>query len=219
MATAARVRRRTRRTRSLIAVLAVVLAGAGLWWGRSWLAGGSVSRGVAAYKRGDWGAAYRLAEERLEAAKDDPSALRLLARASSRLGRFAESRSIYNRLGVHDLEAEDHCVLGLGWNLSGEPIEAQKALHQALSADPDHAESLYLLGLSAYQMGQGWNAPGPRAAGVALGLGSKGGFRAGDDSRIRPRPGRGCHGDSARPGARPRDPGRSLRPFQVRRSC
>jgi tetratricopeptide (TPR) repeat protein len=111
-----------------------------------------------AYNRGDWSEAYRLAQEHLASAQDDPKALRLLARSAVRLGRFPVARSIYDGLGEHDLEAEDYCVLGLGWNVSGEPLEAEKALHAALQADPDHAESLHLLALAAFQCGQVFEA-------------------------------------------------------------
>ncbi len=141
-----------------VLVLAAGLGGACLWWGWSWLVPSSLARGVSAYNRGDWQEAARLAQERLAAAQDDPKALRLLARSAVRLGRFPVARSLYDRLGPHDLEAEDYCVLGLGWNLAGEPLEAEKALHAALQADPDHAESLHLLGLAAFQRGQVFEA-------------------------------------------------------------
>jgi Tfp pilus assembly protein PilF len=63
-------------------------------------------------------------------------------------------RSLYDRLGPDGLEAEDYCVMGLAWSLAGEPIEAQKVLHAALAADPNHAESLHLLALAAFQRSQ-----------------------------------------------------------------
>jgi tetratricopeptide (TPR) repeat protein len=137
-----------------VLVLAVGLGGACLWWVWSWLAPSPVARGVLAYNRGDWSEAARLAQERLAAAPDDPRALRLLARSAVRLGRFPVARALYDRLGAQDLEAEDYCVLGLGWNVSGEPLEAEKALQAALQADPDHAESLHLLGLATFQRAQ-----------------------------------------------------------------
>ena len=165
MTTASRVHAGKRRTRAAMAVLVLAagLVGSGLWWGWSWLVPSPVARGVAAYDRGDWSEAARLAQERLALAQDDPRALRLLARSATRLGRFPVARSIYDRLGPRDLEAEDYCVLGLGWNVSGEPLEAEKALHAALQADPEHAESLHLLGLAAFQHGQVFEAA--RAAG------------------------------------------------------
>ena len=70
------------------------------------------------------------------------------------MGNIGVARSLYARLDEHNMEAEDYCVLGLGWNLSGEPLEAQKVLRLALSVDPDHAESLHLLALAAFQRSQ-----------------------------------------------------------------
>jgi tetratricopeptide (TPR) repeat protein len=113
-----------------------------------------VIQGVAAYKRSDWREAYRLAQERLKTDRDDPRALRLLARATARMGRFDQARSLHARLDDRDMEAEDYCLVGLGWNFSGNPIEAQKALQQALHVDPDHAESLYMLALATFQRSQ-----------------------------------------------------------------
>ncbi len=143
-------------------VLAVSLGVAGLWWAWSWLAPGPVARGVAAYDRGDWNEAARLAQQRLAVATDDRGALRLLARAAVRQGRFPDAQSIYNRLDPSDLDVEDYCVQGLAWNYLGEPIEAQKVLGAGLRLDPDHAESLYLLSLAAFQ--RGWVLEGARAA-------------------------------------------------------
>jgi tetratricopeptide (TPR) repeat protein len=148
-----RVRPKRRLTRFW--VVALVMGGGALsWWGWSRLAPSLTARGAAAYKRSDWREASRLAQERLKAAKDDPQALRLLARAEARLGNFQEARSLFARLDEPDMEAEDYCLLALGLTLSGDPIEAQTVLQQALSADPDHSESLHLLALVAFQRSQ-----------------------------------------------------------------
>ncbi len=72
------------------------------------------------------------------------------------------ARSIYNVLDSPELEAEDYCVLGLACNVTGEPVKAREVLGEALRVDPDHAESLYLLGMAAFQ--RGWNLEGARAA-------------------------------------------------------
>ena len=53
-------------------------------------------------------------------------------------------------------------MLGLAWNVAGEPVKALEVLGEALCVDPDHAESLYLLGMAAFQ--RGWNLEGTRAA-------------------------------------------------------
>jgi hypothetical protein len=111
-----------------------------------------VNRGIAAYNRGDWPAAYRLAQKQLDDSKNDPIALRLLARATARVGAFSQARAIYGRLGPLRLEAEDHCLMGMIWMVEGQPVAAEEALHRALNADPRHTESLYQLGLAAYQL-------------------------------------------------------------------
>jgi tetratricopeptide (TPR) repeat protein len=164
MATKIRVRPRRKWARTVLmaGVLAVALCAAGLWWAWSWLAPGPLARGISAYDRGDWNAASELAQQRLAIAKDDRGAVRLLARSSVRLGRIPLALSLYNRLDPPDLQVEDYCVLGLARNVSGGPVEAREVLGGALRIDPDHAESLYLLGMAAFQ--RGWSLEGTRAA-------------------------------------------------------
>ncbi|MGP0063927.1 MAG: tetratricopeptide repeat protein [Isosphaeraceae bacterium] len=157
-----RTERRRSRTVLMAILLVAGLGAAGLWRAWSWLDPGPVALGVAAYDRGRWDEAAELAQRRLAVAKDDRGALRLLARASIRLGRIPVARSIYNRLDASDLDAEDYCVLGLARNVSGEPVEAQKVLGEALRVAPDHAESLYLLGMATFQ--RGWMLESARAA-------------------------------------------------------
>jgi tetratricopeptide (TPR) repeat protein len=140
--------------RPLRRLMVLALCVVGLGWTWSQLPSRLVTQGVAAYKRSDWREASRLAQERLKTAPDDLRALRLLARATARMGSFDQARSLQARLDERDLEAEDYCVMGLGWNFSGQPIEAQTALRQALRVDPDHAESLFLLGLATFQRSQ-----------------------------------------------------------------
>src|SRR5262249_54157204 len=95
-------------------LVVLALACGTLWWGWSRLTPSLVARGVTAYQRGHWREASRLAQERLETAPNDTKALRLLARSTARLGRFARSQEFYDRLNVHELEAEDYSLLGLG---------------------------------------------------------------------------------------------------------
>jgi tetratricopeptide (TPR) repeat protein len=164
--------------RGLRWVVILATCAAGLWWNGSRLAPSSVSRGVAAYNRGDWNEAFRLAQHRLGTAKDDPTALRLLARASARLGRFPQARSMYDRLGAQDREAEDDFLLGLGLSLSNDYREAQRLLKRALDTDPDHAEALHLFAVVAFvkvqRMDAAWAAerlarrPGWEARGELL---------------------------------------------------
>ncbi len=141
-----------RRTLRWLVVVASCVVGLGWTW--SLLPSRLVSQGVTAYKRSDWREAARLAEERLKTDRDDPRALRLLARATARMGSFDQARSLYARINERDMEADDYCLLGLGWNFSDDPIEAQNALHKALRIDPDHSESLYMLALATFRRSQ-----------------------------------------------------------------
>jgi tetratricopeptide (TPR) repeat protein len=113
--------------------------GCSVWW---WWVWRSVSAGVAAYGRGEWAVASSLAERRLAVARDDRDALRLWARASARSGRHSQARAIYSRLDPKTLAAEDHYLLGMGWNRSGQYGNAMSAWRSALGADPDHVEAL-----------------------------------------------------------------------------
>jgi tetratricopeptide (TPR) repeat protein len=137
--------------RWLVAALLCV-AGLCLIWSR-WVPS-SVAHGLVAYQRQQWSEAFRLASERLRAAPDDAKALRLQARASARLVRFAEAQALYSRLADSDLEAEDYFLLGLGLSFSGRVLLAQGALERALVADPNHDEALYLLAVVAYDRAQ-----------------------------------------------------------------
>src|SRR5215470_7708428 len=97
---------RTLRIRWLI--LAVLLGAPALgrwaWWSRGQLHPDGLARGRAAYERGDWKQAASLARERLKVAGDDPDGLRLLARASARLGRDDSAAWLYQRLGEPALQ-------------------------------------------------------------------------------------------------------------------
>jgi tetratricopeptide (TPR) repeat protein len=104
-----------------------------------------VARGRAAYDRGEWQAAADLASERLKAAKDDPDGIRLMARASIRLGRDALAASLYRRLEESTYQAEDLCVLGQALRRAGRPKEAVEVWERAWSLDPRHAEALFEL--------------------------------------------------------------------------
>jgi tetratricopeptide (TPR) repeat protein len=131
-------------------------AGLGLIW--FYVTPIAVSRGVAAYSRGDWGEALKLAEERLASQKDDTQAWRLRARATARLGRYPAAQEFYTHLDATDLEAEDYFLLGLAYSFRSAYPEAQNVLNQALAADPNHADSLYLLAVVSYQKAQYYSA-------------------------------------------------------------
>jgi len=118
------------------------LALGGLGWGWFRIKPSSIGDAVAAYGRGDWLAASTLAQKRLENAKDDPEALRILARASARSSRYPAARAAYARLGADVLEAEDHYLVGLCWMSAGRIQAAIGSWKSALAANPDHAETL-----------------------------------------------------------------------------
>lgn len=101
-----------------------------------------VARGESAYRRGDWAKASGLARERLEAVKNDPEALRLLARSSARLGRDESAAALFARLDTRAMKAEDHHLLGIALNRVGKGAEALQAWQAALKEDPDHPETL-----------------------------------------------------------------------------
>ena len=138
----------------MASVLVLALGALCSWWIWNIVFPGPVARGRAAYGRGDWNTAARLAQERLRIAKDDDEALRLMARASARLGRFSEAGGIYARLRTRDLEAEDHYLLGLTLARAGQFDAAQKAWRSALSADPEHQETLLQMAQLAFDRGQ-----------------------------------------------------------------
>src|SRR5438552_1418815 len=126
IATTGQVRPKSRRRWTRFGVVALAVGSVVFWWGWSHRTRRAMSRGVAAYSRGDWSEASHLAQERLAIARDDPQALRLLARATARLGRHPEAQSIYAGLDPQVREAEVDFLLALGMSLSGEAVEARR---------------------------------------------------------------------------------------------
>jgi tetratricopeptide (TPR) repeat protein len=124
--------------------VAGVLAGCGVWLINGFLVASTVQRGWAAYSHGDWEDAAELARGRLRVKGDDADALRLLARASVRLGRDSSAMGVYGKLGSEAMTAEDLCLLGIALNRSGNP-RALEVWEQARAAEPDHAETLFEL--------------------------------------------------------------------------
>jgi tetratricopeptide (TPR) repeat protein len=106
-----------------------------------------VAHGRAAYATGDWSRAADLARTRLRAAPTDPEALRLLARASARLGRDSSANALFERLGSTALRSEDLYLLGLGLNRSGQSARAERVWERALALDAHHPELLEQLAL------------------------------------------------------------------------
>jgi Tfp pilus assembly protein PilF len=102
-------------------------------------------RALDAYARGDWNEASALAAKRLKLRPRDRDALRLLARASGRLGRDESAQALFRRLGAMDAEAEDFFVLATTLLRQRDDAQAVAMLERANRADPDHAETLFEL--------------------------------------------------------------------------
>ncbi len=115
-----------------IAVVCVVWMGARMRFAQDPLA-----RGKTAYSRQDWESAANLARAHLKAVPEDGEALRLLARATLRLGREQPARSIYGDLGsLEHLEPEDLYLLGRLFRDQGEQDMAVYCWDQGLKVDP-----------------------------------------------------------------------------------
>lgn len=125
---------------ALVVVLAAV--GLGLWFLTYRAASDLVARGNSEYATGDWGGAADLARARLKVAPNDPGALRLLARATARLGRDSTANSLFARLGSATLQPEDLFLLGVGLNRSAHAAEAVRVWERALTLDAHHPETL-----------------------------------------------------------------------------
>ena len=127
-----------------VIVLLALLAGCGLWW--RWAHGSAdpIWRGQDAYARGDWKEAASLARDRLKVAAGDPGALRLLARASVRMGHDSLAMAIYHRLGPQAMLPDDLCLLGIALNRDGNG-RSLEVWEQARSVEPNHAETLFEL--------------------------------------------------------------------------
>ena len=130
---------------SLVLVLAV--AGLSLWlvWSRA--DPDPVTSGNSAYAKGDWSRAADLARTRLKATPGDLEAIRLLARATARLGRDSTANALFARLGSVALQSEDLFLLGLGLSRSRQAAEAERVWERALAMDAQHPETLEQLAL------------------------------------------------------------------------
>ncbi len=114
----------------------------GLGWAGWRRSAGLVTRGARAYARHDWSQAADLARLRLKVAPNDTEALRLLARATARLGRDGPANAFFARIGSDLLQAEDLFLLGLGLDRAGRKEEAGRIWERALRLEPDRAETI-----------------------------------------------------------------------------
>jgi tetratricopeptide (TPR) repeat protein len=124
-----------------IAAVVVGLGGAAVWMG-SRTGPDLVTQGRSAYSERDWDRAADLVRKRLRASPGDLEALRLLARASARLGRDGPANALFARLGSDALDAEDLFLVGLGLNRAGQQEPAGRLWEKAVRLNPDHAESI-----------------------------------------------------------------------------
>lgn len=98
-----------------------------------------------AYARGSYREAADLARKRLFEAPLERDALRLLARASGRLGQDRALESIYRQLGPEGSQAEDHFLIGISLLRRDANGPALRMLEQARESDPNHTENLNAL--------------------------------------------------------------------------
>ena len=131
------------RRRAIIVVVGALFA-CGIWLAKGLLVSDPVKRGWAAYSEDDWEKAIELARTRLKVSADDTPALRLLARASVRLGRDSSAMAVYDRIGPGAMSAEDLCLLGIALTRSGNS-RGLEVWEQACAAEPNHAETLFEL--------------------------------------------------------------------------
>jgi tetratricopeptide (TPR) repeat protein len=148
-----------RRRAVAIGATVLALAACGIWfWLTSWRAmTDRDSQADRAYSGGQWAAAAEFARQTLAVRKDDPAALRALARASARLGRDDAAMAIYQRrLGEKGLEAEDHLLLGLLYQRHGRADAAARAWKKAIEAGDVSPQSLEELARVCVQ-GRHWD--------------------------------------------------------------
>jgi Flp pilus assembly protein TadD len=138
---------RVKRKRLVVwaAAAAVLLCGAVLLWGKTWLFPDPLTEASAAYSRGEWDRTGSLAYRRLKDAPDDPRALRLAARVAAQKGQAQKAIALYRRLTPENKDAEDFALLGRTWTRLGQVDSACRDYEQALERNPDHPEALATL--------------------------------------------------------------------------
>jgi tetratricopeptide (TPR) repeat protein len=128
---------------------AIIVGAGGFWLAWSLLPADPLKQGWAAYARGDWEIALERARLRLKTSGDDSSALRLLARASVRLGRDESALAVFGRLGPRAMTPDDLYLLGIALTRTGNS-RGIEVWEKALAAQPDHPETLFALTKTYY---------------------------------------------------------------------
>lgn len=130
----------------LLACLVLVgLCGLGFWQFWRTREPGEIERAQATYRKGDWAKAAAHAVNHLLKERDDPEALRLLARSSARQGRDAPALTYYARVASDRMEAEDLYLKGVALTGIGQTQAGEEALETALAAEPNRTETLEIL--------------------------------------------------------------------------
>ncbi len=101
--------------------------------------------GLAAYGVHDWPVAEKVARERLRTHRDDPEAMRLLARSLFRQGQDRPAATIQARVPGPLLTAEDLFLRGQAAVRLGEREYGILLWRRALGKNPDHVETLMAL--------------------------------------------------------------------------
>jgi tetratricopeptide (TPR) repeat protein len=121
---------------------AFALAVLGLAWANWRRDPNAMEQGASAYAQRDYRRATEVARRRLKGAPEDVEALRLLARATARLGRDIPANALFARLGSARLQAEDLYLLGLGLDRAGRKEEAGGLWEKGLALQSDHPETI-----------------------------------------------------------------------------
>jgi tetratricopeptide (TPR) repeat protein len=125
-----------------LAAIGLAIGGFISWGYLTDLAAPRKDAGTLAYQRGQWAEAEEFARARLKAESGDPEAIRLLARASARLGRDSLALGLFDRLAPTAMTAEDKYLLGLALGRTRQIEQAKSAWESALAIDPNRAEVL-----------------------------------------------------------------------------
>jgi len=182
MTSLARRKQHLRRIAIGTALLVVTACAAGLWQARSRWRFDPLSRAAHAYDEGRFSTAAEFSRQALKSKRDDPRALRLLARSSARLGHDDTALSIYSRrLGDQVMEAEDYLLLGLAHQRRGRSEVAARTWGKLLDAPqltPRLVEELARLHIEGHRPAEaiqlaehlsrqpGWEARGSMMLGI-----------------------------------------------------